>query len=59
MAKSVIDCQECNTKSTVTAKTSAPVQCCPFCGNTLIADETDSGENDGYREFDPDSEDDE
>lgn len=60
MSKKVIDCPECGTKSTITAQTQSPVQCCPFCGNTVLPDDDgddfDEDENDGLREFDPDDE---
>jgi uncharacterized paraquat-inducible protein A len=62
MAKRVIDCPECGTKSTIIAVTLSPVQCCPFCGNTLLPadnedDDDDFVENDDdLHEFDPDGE---
>lgn len=63
MAKKVIDCPECGTKSTVSSQSTSPIQCCPFCGNTLLSDshdedddDFDEDDGDGLNEFDPDDE---
>lgn len=54
-----VDCPECCTKLTITGNTSAPVQCCPFCGNTILPADNDGEseeefDDDGLSEFDPD-----
>jgi hypothetical protein len=48
MPKTTIYCPDCNTKSTIAAQGASPVQCCPFCGNTLLPaeDEEDQPEED-------------
>jgi len=60
MAKKSIDCPECGEKCTVSSHTAAPVQCCPFCGNTVLSDRDDDDDDfdddDDLNEFDPDSE---
>ena len=57
MAKIAIDCPECGEKCKITHGTTSPVQCCPFCGNTLLLapdDEDDYDSGDDLTEFDPD-----
>jgi hypothetical protein len=56
-----INCPECATHTTVIAATTAPVACCPFCGNTTLPaddrDEDDEYDDDSdLREFEPDDE---
>jgi hypothetical protein len=50
MAKTIIECPECSAKSTITSTTDEPVQCCPFCANTVLP------EGDVEDEFDDDYE---
>jgi hypothetical protein len=52
MSRRIVDCPECATKSTVIAPTSAPIQCCPFCGNTLLPADRDEDEEDEDEERD-------
>lgn len=57
MAKTHFDCVECGEECTVTSKGTSPVQCCPFCGNTLLEadndDEFEDESDDDLHEFEP------
>lgn len=61
MPRIALDCPECGEKCTVVASTAAPVQCCPFCSNTLLLAPDDDADDDvvtddDLHEFDPDDE---
>lgn len=58
MSRRIIDCPECGERSTVISQSMSPIQCCPFCGNTILADSSEDDDDDGgLREFDPDEDD--
>jgi ribosomal protein S27E len=62
MPRISIECTECGEKcAIVTSSSTTNVQCCPFCGETLLlapdGDDTEiEVDDDDLHEFDPDSE---